>query len=78
MIRPIPFSGAVSVSAKLGFQKLNLSLHLRELLVEQSIFSWIFLQRVSCAEPLDGYHDAPRGSARELGTSGSLFVCLLT
>jgi hypothetical protein len=68
-------SGAVSVLTKLGFQKLNLSLHLRELLVEQSILSRIFLQRISCTEPLDGYHHAPQRFGQRVGNLGTPF-CL--
>jgi hypothetical protein len=42
---PSDCSTAASIFAKLGFQKLNLSLHFRELLVEQSILSEISFQR---------------------------------
>jgi len=53
--------------------RLNLSLHLCELLVEQSILSWIFLQRVSRAEPFDGYHDAPQRFDQRVGDLGTAF-----
>jgi hypothetical protein len=73
MIIEAVFSAGVSILAKLGLQKLNLSLHLRDLLVEQSILSRIVLQRVSCAEPFDGHYHAPKRFDQRVGDLGMPF-----